>query len=125
MDGAGQFLARSARIGEVESAFRIEGQIVRLDQRLAVAAGGNGAEDLSLRVQSQDGAPAGVADQMRAVGQYLVSAGRAGLGPDTLPAVGRDAADHPAVRDVGVSARVEYDPLGKAAKPSHLDRMQP
>ena len=78
VDGADRLFATAAAgIAEIEAAVgRIERQIVRSAKWLAVALFGRRVEQLAVGSQVQHGVLAGVADQVRAVGQNLVAVRR-------------------------------------------------
>ena len=116
MDRAvGIFVVRARRVGEVNAAGRrVERQVVRAAQRLAVRLGRGRLELIARGVQMQERMPAGVADQVRAVGQDLVTVGRAGLGPGRCLAVGRDLGHDLLVREIEISVVVDDHALGSS-----------
>ncbi len=83
MDRAIGFLFIGAgRVGEVNAAgSSVERQVIWAAQRLAVRLGRGGLEFLASGVQMQERVPAGVANQVAAVRQDLMSVRRAGLCP--------------------------------------------
>ena len=125
MDRAiGVRLVRLGRVGEVYAAGGwIERQVVGAAERLAVGLGRGRLELLAGGIQMQESVPAGVADQVRAVGQDLVTIRRAGLGPGRCLAVLGHLGHDLLVREIQVALVVDDHPFGVVARPDHLDRL--